>query len=354
MKSKRPNLDKYEGIYWRDDSKYIWMKVNGRCESTKTMDPLLARQKRNDRSNEIFHGDYVNIRKKSVEDYLTEFKKWYIGEVVKRTYESNIGRIEIFLSYQNPKTLNEISYSMIADFLSNLRKKNKSPKTIKHYRQNIKYFIDEAIRRKYLKQNPIDKIKPIPVPFQHRFAWKPETVNLILDQAEGRLKLFLYLLAFTALRLGELLKLRWEQFDLEEGLLYRHGKHSKTKDDDIIPLPPELLKFLKNYPGRLKRGIIVLNQEGKPFYREGPKKAFKNLIKSINENEDLPDIELPKGTLFYAFRHSFAREYYRQTKDILALQSYLGHKRIETTHIYTKMDREHLKKQTKRFRYKKT
>lgn len=46
---------------------------------------------------------------------------------------------------------------------------------------------------------------------------------------------------------------------------------------------------------------------------------------------------VPREKVFpHNLRHLFAREFYRQTHDIVKLASILGHSSIETTRIYTK------------------
>ena len=55
---------------------------------------------------------------------------------------------------------------------------------------------------------------------------------------------------------------------------------------------------------------------------------MKNL--AIKANVDL------KKVFPHNLRHLFAREFYKQTKDIVKLSCILGHSSIETTRIYTK------------------
>ena len=55
---------------------------------------------------------------------------------------------------------------------------------------------------------------------------------------------------------------------------------------------------------------------------------MKDLAKKANVN---PDKVFPHN-----LRHLFAREFYKQTHDIVKLASILGHSSIETTRIYTK------------------
>ena len=54
--------------------------------------------------------------------------------------------------------------------------------------------------------------------------------------------------------------------------------------------------------------------------------------------KDLADkAGVPKEKVFpHNLRHLFAREFYRETHDIVRLASILGHSSIETTRIYTK------------------
>ena len=73
---------------------------------------------------------------------------------------------------------------------------------------------------------------------------------------------------------------------------------------------------------------IFTTRNGKPLDRKQIWQMLKNLADKAG---------VPREKVFpHNLRHLFAREFYRQTHDIVKLASILGHSSIETTRIYTK------------------
>ena len=73
---------------------------------------------------------------------------------------------------------------------------------------------------------------------------------------------------------------------------------------------------------------IFTTRNGTPLDRKQIWQMMKNLADKAG---------VPRGKVFpHNLRHLFAREFYRQTHDIVKLASILGHSSIETTRIYTK------------------
>ena len=62
--------------------------------------------------------------------------------------------------------------------------------------------------------------------------------------------------------------------------------------------------------------------------------AWRRARNNLAENLRNPRI---KATRLYDLRHYFGTHFYRKTRDILATKEGLGHSRIETTLVYTKL-----------------
>ena len=83
----------------------------------------------------------------------------------------------------------------------------------------------------------------------------------------------------------------------------------------------------KSCTGELYEPIFT-TRNGTPLDRKQIWQMMKNLADKAG---------VPRGKVFpHNLRHLFAREFYRQTHDIVKLASILGHTSIETTRIYTK------------------
>lgn len=127
--------------------------------------------------------------------------------------------------------------------------------------------------REMIERNPLTKIGKLHRINRADLIWEPhhwEAVNALDKKGNpvvpGYVRRVLVLGSLTGLRIGDLLRLAWE--DLQPG--YIALKTRKTGGEAIIPLHPELAAFLTG-PGR---GAILTDTRGKPWSLEGWKTAW--------------------------------------------------------------------------------
>lgn len=88
---------------------------------------------------------------------------------------------------------------------------------------------------------------------------------------------------------------------------------------------------------------IFTTRNGTPLDRKQIWQMLKNLAEKAG---------VPKEKVFpHNLRHLFAREFYRQTHDIVKLASILGHSSIETTRIYTKETEDECRKELEKINF---
>jgi len=101
----------------------------------------------------------------------------------------------------------------------------------------------------------------------------------------------------------------------------------KGKKDRIVTLRADIIDILKAWesikPKETKFYFTTL--EGKQMSREYIFQMIKRYAKRA---------EIEKNIHPHTLRHTFATDYYRQTKDIETLSMILGHEDIATTNIY--------------------
>jgi len=78
-----------------------------------------------------------------------------------------------------------------------------------------------------------------------------------------------------------------------------------------------------------KRNEICYTKESIRHPAKGHLQMFREIIKRYSKKADIN-----KNISPHILRHTFATEYYRQTKDIETLRRILGHADISTTTIY--------------------
>lgn len=159
-----------------------------------------------------------------------------------------------------------------------------------------------------------------------------EDFRKMLKVCNERLRLLMETIACTGIRVSEV------RFITIEAL--KNGRaivNNKGKTRNII-IPKAVIKKLLNYSKTkgILSGPIFVTRSGNPIGRKQIWRMMKSLAKKVNVSE---------SKIFpHNLRHMFAKEFYKQTKDIVKLASILGHGNMETTHIYTMNTEEECRK----------
>lgn len=149
----------------------------------------------------------------------------------------------------------------------------------------------------------------------------------------------------TGLRVSELTGLTLESVDLEEDLVRCMGKGSRER---IVPFGAKaraaLVRYLDAARGSFLRGraerALFLTRLGRPFTRMG----FWKLLRESARAAGLLARISP-----HTLRHSCATHLLEGGCDLRVVQEILGHRSIETTRIYTHLDRNRLRELHQRF-----
>ncbi|MGC8494617.1 MAG: tyrosine-type recombinase/integrase [Syntrophobacteraceae bacterium] len=127
----------------------------------------------------------------------------------------------------------------------------------------------------------------------------------------------------------------------ESALFVRDGKGAKSR---TVQIPDSLKRHLKQYiVWKASRGEptgpddhLFIGQRG-PWSCQAIQFLVKKYLKALGLYENEKSV--------HALRHSYAVEFYKQEKDLRALQKQLGHSSIETTQIYADVSVADIQKQ---------
>jgi integrase/recombinase XerD len=141
------------------------------------------------------------------------------------------------------------------------------------------------------------------------------------------------------LRVSEVLDLRISNIFREEGFVRITGKGSKER---LIPINGRALREIDLYlpdrhqmtPDKENSDILFLNRLGHKLSRVYLFKLVKELARKAG---------IRKNVSPHTFLHSFATHLMEGGADLRAIQEMLGHESIQTTEIYTHLDKEYLR-----------
>lgn len=130
-----------------------------------------------------------------------------------------------------------------------------------------------------------------------------------------------------ALRVSEIVALRWEQVDLKQGLLHvRRVKNGLSATHPIRGVELRALRQIKrNYPNS---SYVFVSERNAPLTT----RTVRHIIARAGDNAQLGFTIHP-----HMLRHSTGFYLANQGHDTRAIQSYLGHANIKNTVIYTEL-----------------
>jgi site-specific recombinase XerD len=153
-----------------------------------------------------------------------------------------------------------------------------------------------------------------------------------------RLHVVCELLYSTGMRIGEAAELRESDIDLVRGTVkVREGKNGKGRICFLNEYTKEVVYL---YCSRMKEWLFKGEASDRLFHSESEwlKLSTNRLLKEKAAVLGLPPIAC------HGFRHAFASHILRAGCDIRYIQELLGHRSIDATQIYTRVEKEDLKR----------
>lgn len=283
--------------------------------------------------------------------FLTTQKRFSLNTIT--AYLTDLRQYEAFL-HEHERTLETARNKEVKDFLAQCYENNIGPrararklssiKALYNWAQQILGWSNPALTVPYPK---IQKRLP-------RFLTEYQ-IELLLQTAQKdssplgvRNKIILYLLYTSGMRITELTQLRVANIDFKSEFLIVNGKGGKQRS---VPLPPLMLSLLHDYAHNTIAQLIELTpqlqQSGKLWLFPV---LYKGVIKPISRQSCwllLRELCVAAGinrpVSPHLLRHSLATHLLQKGANIRALQVLLGHESINTVHIYTHLQTDHLR-----------
>lgn len=215
----------------------------------------------------------------------------------------------------------------------------------------IKSFYRFLIIDDYLRDDPTELVEAPKLGRHLPEVLSVEEIDSIircidLSTNEGqRNKAMLETLYSCGLRVSELVTLKRSNCYFDEEYLLVEGKGNKQR---LVPISQKAIREIHAWlPDRtaldIKKGqedFVFLNRRGSGLSRSMVFRIIQGLAGQAGINKTISP---------HTFRHSFATHLLEGGANLRVIQQMLGHESIQTTEIYTHMDKTYLRDQILRF-----
>ena len=288
---------------------------------------------------------------------LNRYKEWMLThDYSKETIKIQVFSISHFITWCQDRGLwhpREITSGIIERYQVHLyrsRQKNGEPLSMSYQHKQLstlRSFFRWMFKSKYMAYNPASDIElPKLEDRLPRDILTASEVELVFQQVDlsSRLGLrdraILEVLYSTGMRRQELCRLKCVDLDFARGtVLVRHGKGKK---DRVIPIGERALAWVEKYLNELRfklvdepdNGILFLNRYGDGLGVNGLGLIVTRYIRAAKLN---------KSGSCHLLRHSMATLMLEGGADIRYIQQMLGHSKLNTTQVYTRVSIKKLK-----------
>ena len=258
------------------------------------------------------------------------------------SYKTDIGR---FFAWAQEKKLDprKAERGDLDDFLWAERERGLKPASLFRKVESLKsYFAFETLEGN-LPESPAETLKTPRIPARlPKFLTKEEAASLLsapntLEYEDVRDRAMLELLYASGLRVTELVSMKTDAVNLQDGWVRVTGKGNKER---MVPVHPRALIAVRVYLAEREKRFK--NPSAELFLgRTGKKLSRIQFWRRLNELGTRAGIK--QNIHPHLLRHTFATHLLQGGADLRAVQEMLGHADLATTQIYTHLDASALK-----------
>ncbi len=234
----------------------------------------------------------------------------------------------------------------LTDYLAYLREAGLAPRSVARHLVALKMFYRFLRLEERIGDSTVELLnspalwRRIPQVLTPDAVTKLLEAPLPLDRFQLRDRAILETLYATGARASEVVGLKLEDLYLDAGFLKCFGKGGKQR---VVPLGRPAVTALRSYLGEQRPKLVAsapdapwvfVSRGGKALTREMLWVLVKKYVRRAGVNKKVSP---------HTLRHSFATHLLAGGADLRTVQEMLGHASIQTTQIYTHVDRERLK-----------
>lgn len=265
--------------------------------------------------------ELINYRPRTVDSYLTSISE--CCEWLDSTYHISI---------------DDATVQHLRAFLAFLHKpvenggRGLKPRSVNIYNCAIKRYFQYVLRKELTCRDlPVMKVdNPLP-----KVPSRKEASTLIMGTRNPKHRLMLAMAYGCALRMTEVISLRFGDISFSKGLVTIRAENSKNRCEETVELPANLRDMLLDYYYRCCRGakrddwLFPGQKAGTHVSKGTPWRVLRKRLEELGW--------LSRGYSFHSLRHAHALHYYLNGADIHQVQVRLRHRSILSTTIYVRL-----------------
>jgi integrase/recombinase XerD len=248
----------------------------------------------------------------------------------KKTIEAYLYYNKNFLKLANksPRDVNKNDIGNYLDYLA--LQLNSSASTLNLAYSALKSYYAIQYKRKFFVDLPRAKAdKTLPVVLSHQ-----EIMNMINLTGNSKHKTILSLLYGCGLRVSEVVNIKMSDISLERKML--KVSLGKGKKDRYVSIPEKLIAVLAAQS-------TLKSQDDYLFTGGGDRSKLTTMSVSLIVKQAAIRAGVKSDISPHTMRHSFATHLLEAGTNLRYIQTLLGHARLETTQVYTKVADNKLK-----------
>lgn len=271
---------------------------------------------------------------------------------------STLARVHILPSALGPLGLGQVRPSDVQSFILALRESGKSESTVRQIYTVLRAIFEAALVDGMVARNVVAAVKRPSVTRRETRSLAPTEVVALLEQSDKTsYGLIIRLMAYTGLRRGEAVALRWEDVDFESMTVNVRGSINRVAGVGLITTPPkttqsrrtvyiadELGKALRAHkegqaserrrlgPLWEERGLVFTTSGGSGGRVSGGKPVDpRNVLRAVKEGARAAGLNEEAAVNVHTLRHSAASAMLVGGVPLLTVSRMLGHSSVSIT-----------------------
>lgn len=257
------------------------------------------------------------LRRRMIEDMT-------IRKFAARTQEGYIRAVKGFSAFFGASP-EKASFEDLRRYQLHLVSSGAGVPTINHAATALRFLFTVTLR----KPQVAARLPFIREPRKLPVVLSPEEVARLLDAAPGlKYKAALSVAYGAGLRASEIISLKVN--DIDSARMVIRVEQGKGRKDRYVMLSPHLLGLLRAWwkLARPQGWLFPGRDPGQPL-------TTRQLNRACHAAAQMAEIDKPVS--LHTLRHSFATHLLEQKTDIRVIQVLLGHKKLDTTALYTRV-----------------